>query len=154
MDFLYRNSIAILDDLFRMTIYFPMVLGPKPHLHPGLKIRNRIRAPMGITSKQNATTTNILASVQFKSVFESNFRDFRKPLLKKNENENYLTVISNNDEKYSTFKNDEKDWIKLDNEEKEWIKLNVGGIKVPIPISFLGFYYYISSLYRKKLHTF
>ena len=60
---------------------------------------------------------------------------------KKNENENYLPVISNNDEKYSTFKNDEKDWIKLDNEEKEWIKLNVGGIKVPIPISFLRFYY-------------
>ena len=114
---------------------------------------------MGITSKQNETTKNILASVQFKSVFESNFRDFRKPIMKKPENENfenfenfenenYRTVTStnnaekdwittNNAEKdwIKSNTNDEKDWIKLlNNDEKDWIKLNVGGIKIPISI--------------------
>ena len=112
---------------------------------------------MGITSKQNETTTNILASVQFKSVFESNFRDFRKPIMnKESENENYLTVTTNDAEKdwittnnavkdwittnnaekdwIKSNTNDENDWIKLNNDEKDWIKLNVGGMKIPISI--------------------
>ena len=115
-----------------MTILFPIVLGPKPHLHPGLKIRNRIRAPMATTSEQNATSTNILASVQFKSVFESNFRDFRKPIMKRPKNGNYIT-ISNDDIDWIIMKKPRNEnYLTTNNDDKEWIKLNVGGIKISI----------------------